>query len=92
LGDKTPEDYFFGKNLEVGNFRIFGCLTYSHVPYEKRTNLEPTTENEIFVGYSETSNAFRICISSLRKIVVRRDVIFEEDKSFRKSRGTKKGE
>jgi hypothetical protein len=68
----------------VGHFRIFGCLTYSHVPFEKRTKLEPMTERGIFVGYSKTSKDFRIYIPSLRKTVLR-DVRFEEDGAFRKS-------
>jgi transposase InsO family protein len=70
LGDKTPEEAFSGKKHEVGHFRIFGCLTYSHVPSEKRTKLEPTAEKGIFVGYGETSKAFCIYIPSLRKTVV----------------------
>jgi hypothetical protein len=76
----------------VGHFRIFGCITYSYVPSEKRTKLETMTERGIFVGYSETSKAFRIYLPSLRKAVLRRDVIFEEDGAFRKSRGTERGE
>jgi hypothetical protein len=50
LGDKTPEEDFSGNKLEVGNFRIFGCLTYSHVPSEKRKNLEPMAEKGILLG------------------------------------------
>jgi hypothetical protein len=92
LGDKTHEEDFSGKKPEVGHFRIFGCLTYSHVPSKKRTKLEPTAEKEIFVGYSETSKAFRIYIPSLRKTVLRRDVSFKEDGAFTKSRGTERGE
>jgi hypothetical protein len=88
----TPKEAFSRKKPDVGHFRIFGCLTYSHVPSEKMTNLEPTTEKGIFVGYSETSKDFRIYIPSLRKIVLRRDVRFEEDGSFKKSRGTERGE
>ena len=74
----THEECFLGKRPEVGHFRIFGSLTYSHVPSEKRTKLEPTVEKGIFVGYDETSKAFRIYLPSLRKVVVRRDVKFEE--------------
>ena len=44
LGCQTPEEMFTGKKLEIGHFRIFGCLTYSHVPYEKRKKLEVTGE------------------------------------------------
>ena len=56
----TPEEAFFGKKPDVGHFRIFGCLTYSYVPKGKRTKLETTAHNSIFVGYRETSKAYRI--------------------------------
>jgi hypothetical protein len=92
VGSMTPAEVFYGKKPEVGHFRIFGCITYSYVPSEKRTNLEPMVERGIFVGYSETSKAFRIYLPSLRKTVLRRDVKFEEDGAFRKSRGTERGE
>jgi hypothetical protein len=88
----TLEEAFFGKNLEVGHLRIFGCITYSYVPYEKTKNMEPATERGIFFGYSETSKAFRIYLPSLMKTVLRRDVRFEEDGAFGKSRGIEKGD
>ena len=86
LGNKTPEEMFTGKKPELSHFRIFGCLTFSHVPSEKRTKLEPIVERGIFVGYDETSKAFRIYIPPLRKVVVRWEVRFEEERAFRKSR------
>ena len=86
LGNKTPEEMFIGKKLEVSHSRIFGCLIFSNVPFEKRTKLEPTTERGIFVGYDETSKASHIYLLSLRNVVVRREVIFEEEQAFRKSR------
>ena len=64
LGNKSSEEMFTGKKLEVSHFWIFGCLTHSHVPFEKRTKFEPTTERGIFVGYDETSKAFRIYLPS----------------------------
>ncbi|WP_208081120.1 hypothetical protein, partial [Bacteroides uniformis] len=71
---------------DIGHLRIFGCITYSYIPKEKRTKLEPTVEKGIFVGYSETSKAFWIYIPAQRRVVVRRDVKFEEDRAFRRSR------
>ena len=59
-----PKECFLGKKLEVGHFRIFGSPTYSHVPSEKRTKLEPIAEKGIFVGYDETSKAFHIYLPS----------------------------
>ena len=85
VGNKTPEESFTGKKPEVSHFRIFGCPTFSHDPSEKMTKLEPTIDRGIFVGYDETSNAFRIYLPTPRKVVVRREVRFKE-RAFRKSR------
>ena len=92
VGNMTPEECFTGKKPEVSHFRIFGSLTYSHVPSEKRTKLELTAEKGIFVNYDETSKAFRIYLPSQRKFVVRREVKFEEDQAFRKCRDSEDGE
>jgi hypothetical protein len=69
---------------EMGHLRIFGCPIYIHVPVEKRTNLEPSGQKGIFLGY-ETSKAYRIFIPAQRKTVVRRDVKFEENLTSRRS-------
>jgi hypothetical protein len=88
LGRKIHEEVFTGKKPEVGHFRIFGCLVYYHVPSEKRTKLEATAEKGIFVGFSETSKAYRVYILALRKTVIRRDVKFEEDRALRRAHDT----
>ena len=85
LGCKTPEEMFTGRKPEIGHFCIFGCLTYSHVPSKKRTKLEATGEKGIFVGYDETSKAFCIYLPAKRRVAVRREVRFEEERAFRKS-------
>jgi hypothetical protein len=92
LGDKTLEEDFSGKKPDVGNFRIFGFLTFSHVPSKKWTKLEPVAEKGIFFGYSETSKSYRIYIRSLRKIVVWKDVRFDEDRAFHRSQDMVQGE
>jgi hypothetical protein len=62
LGNKTPKEVFTGKKPEVNHLRIFGCPMYIHVPKEKRTKLEPSGKKGTFVGYNETSKAYRIYI------------------------------
>jgi hypothetical protein len=47
LGTKTPKEAFTGSRPNVEHLGIFGCLTFSHVPYEKRTKMYPTTEKGI---------------------------------------------
>jgi hypothetical protein len=85
LGKMTPEEAFTDRRPDVEHIRIFGCSTFSHVPSERRTKLEPTAQHGILVGYSEVSKAYRIYIPPLRKVVVSRDVRFEEDKAFARS-------
>jgi hypothetical protein len=84
----TLEEAFTKVNPEIGHFRIFGCPVYFHVPKEKRSKLEPSGRKGTFVGYNESSKAYRIYILGQRQIEVSRDVTFEEEVSFQKSRET----
>jgi hypothetical protein len=47
---------------EVSHFHIFGCPIYIHVLIEKRTKLNPSSRKGLFVGYSETSKAYKVYI------------------------------
>lgn len=64
--------------LGVSHLQIFVFLVYCHVPLNKRMKLDPTTEKGILTGYSETSKSYRVYIPTLRRVVVHRDVQFEE--------------
>lgn len=86
LGNMTPEEAYTGQQPQVGHLRIFGCITFSHVPKARRTKLEPTVEKGIFMVYSETSKAYWLYILASRRVVVRCDVKFKEERAFRRSR------
>jgi hypothetical protein len=86
LGNKTPEEVFTGKKPKVDHLWIFGCPMYIHFPKEKRTKIEPSGKKHTFVGYSETLKAYRIYIPGQRLIEISRDVTFDEEAAFRKSR------
>jgi hypothetical protein len=58
----TPEETFYVKKPNVEHLRIFGCLVYIHIPKDKRKKLEPSGKKGIFIGYSESSKAYRIYI------------------------------
>jgi hypothetical protein len=62
LEAKTPEEVFTGCKPSVDHLRIFGSPIYIHIPKENRTKLEPSGKKGTFVGYSETSKAYRIYI------------------------------
>jgi hypothetical protein len=85
LKDMTPEEAFSGKKPNVENLRIFGCPVYSHIPKDKGNKLEPSGKKGIFVGYSDSSKAYRIYIPEQHKFEVNRDVTFNEKMAFKKS-------
>jgi hypothetical protein len=66
--------------------RIFGNPVYIHIPKEKRTKQEPSRKKGTFVGYTETSKAYRIYIPGQKFIEVSRDVTFHEEAVFRRAR------
>jgi hypothetical protein len=83
----TPQEAFTVKRPEFSHIHIFECLVYFHVMIEIRTKLDPIVEKDIFFGYNENSNAYKVYIPALRRKMVRRDMIFEEDRAYRKSHG-----
>ena len=48
--------------------------------------MEPLGKKGIFVGYSESSKAYRVYILGFRKIETRRYVTFDEDATFSRSK------
>ena len=59
---------------------------YIHVPKEKRTKIEPSGKKGTFVSYNETLKAYSIYVPGQRKIEVSRDVAFDEEITFWRSR------
>ena len=59
---------------------------YIRIPKEKRTKLDSSGKKGIFVGYSESLKAYRIYFPGFKKIDISRDVTFDEDSAYNKSR------
>ena len=74
LGMSTPEEAFTGKKPNVSHFNIFGSSFYVNVTKDVRKKLEPTTEIEIFVGYTETPHNYHVYFPNSRMIFVRWDI------------------
>jgi hypothetical protein len=84
VGEMIPEEVFTGQKSPVEHLRMFGCITFSHVPKEKRTKMETTTEKGLLVGYNETSKSYWLYIPALRRVVIWRYVKFEEERACRR--------
>ena len=78
LGMKTPVEALSGKRPDVSHFRIFGSLVYCHVTKDSWKKLESTTEFGILVRYTDTPHNYRVFLPTIQRIVVRRDLKFNE--------------
>ena len=77
---ETPEARFTGMKPDISNLRIFGCLAYVHVPRENRNKLDSKTQKCLFLGFDKETKAYCLYDHSRRKVIIRRDVVFEENK------------
>lgn len=74
----TPKEAWSGRKPQVKHLRVFGSVAYVHIPKEKRHKLEEKSLKCIFVGYNDVSKAYKLWDPEAKKVVISRDVIFEE--------------
>ena len=80
--DKTPVEAWSGRKPSAKHLRVFGCICYTHIPKEKRGKLDEKTEKGIFLGYSTQSKGYRVYNIRTKKLIISRDVEFDEDASY----------
>ena len=84
MGRKTPKEVFTGTRPDVSHLRIFRSVCYCHIHAHTRKKLDPSGE-ELLVGYNETSKAHKVYIPACKRIIVSRDVQFDEEKALQRS-------
>jgi hypothetical protein len=77
--NKTPAEMWNGHKPSVDYFRVFGCISHVHVPDSKRVKLDANSLKCILLGVSEESKAYSLFDPISNKIIISRDVVFEED-------------
>ena len=82
LKDITPQEAWSGVKPTVNHFRVFGCLAHVHVPHEKRKKLDDRSMCCVLLGVSEETKGYRLYNPMTDKVVVSRDVVFEEEKGW----------
>nr|GEV17079.1 putative RNA-directed DNA polymerase [Tanacetum cinerariifolium] len=80
--DVTPQEAWSGLKPTVEHFRVWGSLAHVHIPKEKRTKLANRSFVCVLTGVSEESKAYRLINPETMRVVISKDVIFEEDKSW----------
>ena len=80
--DITPQEAWSGIKPSVNHFRVFGCLAHVHIPDVRRGKLDNKSFPCVLLGVSEESKGYRLFDLIAKKIIVSRDVVFEEEKQW----------
>ena len=76
--EKTPEEAWSGRRPSIRHLRVFGCIAYAHVPDQIRKKLDDKGERCIFIGYCSNSKAYKLYNLETKKVIISRDVTFDE--------------
>ena len=74
----TPFQRWYRRKPDIRHLRVFGCCAYSHVPDQLRGKLDAKAEKLRFIGYATQAKGYRLLDPITGKVVIRRDVIFDE--------------
>jgi hypothetical protein len=80
--DMTPEEAWSNVKPSVHHFKVFGCIAYAHVTDLQRKKLDPKSIKCVHLGVSEESKAYKLYDPASKRIIVSRDVIFDETKGW----------
>lgn len=79
INQQIPQEVWSNQPVDYSGLKIFGCPAYAHTRDGK---LEPRAKKCMFIGYAQGVKGYRLwCIEDPRspKIIISRDVIFDED-------------
>ncbi len=74
----TPYERWVGKTPDLSYFRVFGSKCWIVVPKSEVKKLDPRSKKGIMMGYSNQSKAYKVWDVESSKMIVSRDVIFDE--------------
>lgn len=58
--------------------RVFGCVAYAHVPDTEGKKLDKKAVKLRFLGYATNAKGYRLWDEEKRRVLIRRDVVFNE--------------
>ena len=76
----TPQEAWTGEKPSVDHLRVFGCQSYAYIPKDERKKLDSKSKKCVLLGYGSTSKGYRLYDPAKKKVILSRDVIFNEQK------------
>ena len=78
LKGKTSFEAWYGRKPSVSFLRTFDCISHVRKTKSVLTKLEDTSTSMVLLGYAEGTKAYRLYDPCRGKVVVSRDVMFDE--------------
>ncbi|WVZ52426.1 hypothetical protein U9M48_003481 [Paspalum notatum var. saurae] len=82
LDGQTPFEAWHGRKPDVSHLRTFGCVGYVKVTKPGLSKLEDRSKPMVLLGYEAGSKAYRMYDPVERRVVISRDVVFNESASW----------
>lgn len=82
LDGMTPFEGWYGRKPNVHFLRVFGCRAYVKETKPGLKKLDDRSRPMVMIGYEHGSKAYRLYDPAKKKLVVSRDVIFNEGASW----------
>ncbi|KAE8982274.1 hypothetical protein PR003_g24742 [Phytophthora rubi] len=73
-----PFEVFFGKRPDLSHLQGFSSREFVHVMKSKRSKWDPKAHRSIFLGYSNTSKAYRVWDLETERVLTSRNVLLDE--------------
>jgi len=82
MGNRTPYEAWNGRRPQLGHVRVFGCKGHVKTVLPHLKKLEDKSRPMVYFGLEEGSKAHRMFDSQTSRVVVSRDVVFEEGQKW----------
>lgn len=82
LQDQTLYEVLKGRKPNLNHLRVFGCLGYAKIEKAQLRKLDDRSRMLVHLGTKPGSKAYRLFDPETRRIVVSRDVVFDETKGW----------
>ena len=78
LKNQTPYECMRGKKPSVSHIRVFRCMAYAKIDSGHLRKLDDRSQALVHLGLEPGSKAYRLYNHTSRRIIVSRDVMFDE--------------
>ena len=88
----VPYESYKGKKPNIDHLRVFGCVGYVKVHKAHLKKLDDRSKALVHLGTEPVSKAYRLLDPATRRVVVSRDVVFDEEQGWKWSETEKTGD